>query len=209
MLKKIDQFRIQLYSYNPKMTVFWNLTKQHLCLPIFDMAFVNLFNLCKLGAMQKHFQTMIIVLIMISCSKDDDISVEDRREALFGQWEYEAIMSDTAVDINGDGTVNIDLYNTNEIRQCLKDNLTFFTDGPAAVGKDAFSINENGLSCGEVDPFSTVESDEFELIDNETLRFDGRNDMRIVSFTLNRLVLEQDDFLDDQGVVITYTYKRS
>ncbi|MDF0717752.1 hypothetical protein PY092_16435 [Muricauda sp. 334s03] len=157
--------------------------------------------------MQKHFLTIIIVLVLFSCSKNRSISIDERNEALFGQWEYEAIDSDTAVDINGDGTVNIDLYNTNEIRQCLKDNLTFFTEGPIGE-KNEFRLNENGLSCGEVDPYSTVESDKYELINNEILRFENRNDFRIIEFSKNRLVLEQDDFLDDQNVVITYTYKR-
>ena len=158
--------------------------------------------------MRKYTITVGVILVISSCSKDDDVSINDRKEALFGQWEYEAIDSDTAVDINGDGTVNIDLYNTNEIRQCLKDNLIFFTEG--AIGeKNEFRINENGLSCGEVDPYSTVESDKYELINNEILRFDNRNDMQIMEFTKNRLVLEQDDFLDNQDVVITYTYKRS
>ncbi|MER3373822.1 MAG: hypothetical protein RIM83_04220 [Allomuricauda sp.] len=158
--------------------------------------------------MRKYLLEVGIILVLFSCSKGDDISIEDRDEALFGQWEYEAIDSDTAVDINGDGTVNIDLYNTNEIRQCFKDNLTFFTEGPIGE-KNEFRLNENGLSCGEVDPYSTVESDKYELINNEILRFENRNDMRIIEFTKNRVVLEQDDFFDDQDVVITYTYKRS
>jgi hypothetical protein len=147
--------------------------------------------------------------LLLSCSKNYDfVSLKDRKEALFGQWEYESIESNAAVDINGDGTVNIDLYNTNEIRQCLKDNLTFFASrGEGEL--NAFTINENGLSCGEVDPYGNVESDKYELINNEILRFENRNDMRILEFTKNRLVLEQDDFLDDQDVVITYTYKRS
>ena len=90
--------------------------------------------------MGKHLLIFGMVLGLLSCSNDDDgVSLGDRNEALFGQWEYEAIESDTAVDINGDGTVNIDLYNTNEIRQCLKDNLTFFSDGPADEGKDLFT----------------------------------------------------------------------
>ena len=148
------------------------------------------------------------ILALYSCSNDDDITMENRNEALYGQWEYEAIESNTAVDINGDGTVNIDLYNTNEIRQCLKDNLTFFASrGEGEL--NAFTINENVLSCGEVDPYGNVESDRYELINNEILRFDNRNDMQIMEFTKNRLVLEQDDFLDNQDVVITYTYKRS
>ncbi|HDZ14682.1 MAG TPA: hypothetical protein ENH60_07255 [Pricia sp.] len=148
------------------------------------------------------------MLVILSCNKDDEVSVDDRNEALFGQWEYEAIMSDTAVDINGDGTVNIDLYNTNEIRQCLKDNLTFFASR-GGEEKNAFSINENGLSCGEVNAFETVESDRYELVNDKIIRFDNRNEMRIIEFDKNRLVLEQDDFVDGQEVVITYTYKRS
>ncbi|WP_318312863.1 hypothetical protein [Flagellimonas crocea] len=159
--------------------------------------------------MGKHLLIFGMIMGLLSCSNDDDgVSLDDRNEALFGQWEYEAIESDTAVDINGDGTVNIDLYNTNEIRQCLKDNLTFFNEGPSGE-KDEYRINENGLSCGEVDPFSTVEMDKYELINNEILRFENRNDMVIIEFTKDRLVVEQDDFLDDQDVVVTYTLKRS
>jgi len=149
-----------------------------------------------------------LMLVILACNKDDEVSVDDRNEALFGQWEFEAITSNTAVDINGDGTVNIDLYNTNEIRQCLKDNLTFFASR-GGEEKNAFSINENGLSCGEVNAFETVESDKYELVNDEIIRFDNRNDMRIIEFDKNRLVLEQDDFLDGQEVLITYTYKRS
>jgi len=125
-----------------------------------------------------------------------------------GQWEYEAIDSNTAVDINGDGTVNVDLFNTNEIRQCLKDNLTFFSSrGPGE--KNAFSINENGLSCGEVPAFQNVEDDRYELINNEIIRFDNRSDWIIVEFSNDQLVVDEEDFLDGQDVVITYTFKRS
>ena len=68
------------------------------------------------------------MMLFFSCNSDDDsVTESDRSQALLGQWEYESIDSNTAVDINGDGTVNVDLFNTNEIRQCLKDNLTFFS----------------------------------------------------------------------------------
>jgi len=149
------------------------------------------------------------MFLFFACNSDDDsVAESDRSQALLGQWEYEAIDSNTAVDINGDGTVNVDLFNTNEIRQCLKDNLTFFSSrGPGE--KSAFSINENGLSCGEVPAFQNVEDDSYELIDNRIIRFDNRNDWIIVEFSQNRLVVDQEDFLDDQDVVITYTFKRS
>ena len=57
--------------------------------------------------------------------------------------------------------------------------------------------------------FQNVEDDRYELIDNWIIRFDNRNDWIIVEFTKNRLVVDQEDFLDDQDVVITYTFKRS
>jgi len=160
--------------------------------------------------MKKYLYILgLIIIFFASCDKEDDtVPLGDRSEALYGQWEYLSIMSNTAVDINGDGTVNIGLYNSNEIRQCLKDNLTFFS--LAMVGeKNDFSINENGLSCGEVPAFNNVEDDKYELINNEVLRFEKRPDMTIIEFEQNRLVLEQAVFLDGQDVVITYTFKRS
>lgn len=152
---------------------------------------------------------LLIVPLLLSCSDDDDnVSLENRAGALFGQWEYEAIDSDTAVDINEDGTVNVDLFNTNEIRQCVKDNLIFFSDNGQRE-RGAFSINENGLSCGEVPAFQNLEDDTYELINNEIIRFENRNNWTIIEFSQNRLVVEEEDFLDEQDVVITYTLKRS
>jgi len=155
------------------------------------------------------FYLTLPLLLLSSCNNNDDaISIDDRNEALFGQWEYEAIISDTAVDINGDGTANIDLYNTNEIRQCLKDNITAFAFSGEG-NKNSYFINESGLTCGEVDAFSNVEEDQYELINNKTLRFDNRNDMTIIEFTSSRLVLQQADVLDNIEVVISYTFKRN
>jgi hypothetical protein len=160
--------------------------------------------------MRKHlFVFALLIGLLFSCDKNDDIiKPKDRNEALFGQWEYAGIMSDRAVDIDGNGTSNIDLYNTNEIRQCIKDNLTFFASRGEGE-KNAYSINENGLSCGEVAAFNTVEQDRYELIENETLRFDNGNDWTIVELTKSKLVVETKDCLEDTEVVITYTFQKS
>ena len=108
----------------------------------------------------------------------------------------------------GDGTVNIDLFNTQEIRQCIKDNLTFFTE--RGVGeKGAYTINENGLACDEQDPFSTIEEDNYELLNNTTIRFDIRNEMRIIELTKSKLVVETNDNLGDEDVIVTISYKKS
>mgnify|MGYP000465541557 CR=1 FL=1 len=132
--------------------------------------------------MQKHFLTIIIVLVLFSCSKDRNISIDDRNEAILGQWEYEAIDSDTAVDINGDGTVNIDLYNTNEIRQCLKDNLTFFASrGEGELNEFTINENETVLLTVEVDQRSARRPDFSPL--NKDFHFLGSKQMSVSSHT--------------------------
>ncbi|UWX54332.1 hypothetical protein NYZ99_15445 [Maribacter litopenaei] len=146
------------------------------------------------------------VLSLLSCHKNDEITGVDRAKALLGQWEYAAITTDRAVDINGDGIVNIDLYNTQEIRQCLKDNLTFFTE--RGVGeKGSYSLNENSLPCSEDTEFSNVEQDNYELVNNNTvISFDVRNEMRIVKMTQNKLVVDTDDVLGGESVIVTITF---
>ena len=152
---------------------------------------------------------VFLVLLLFSCNNDDDsVDEGDRSQALLGQWEYESIMTDTAVDINGDGTVNIDLFNTQEIRQCIKDNLTFFTE-MEIKGAGAYAINENGLACDDQDPFSTIDDDNYELFNNTTIRFDNRNEMRIIELTKTKLVVEMDDNLGNEDVVVTISYNKS
>ncbi|NKI27868.1 hypothetical protein HCG49_14995 [Arenibacter sp. 6A1] len=152
---------------------------------------------------------IVPIFFTLSCSKDDaNVPDSDRSKALLGQWEYQAIMTDRAVDINGDGTVNIDLFNTQEIRQCIKDNLTFFTEMGEGE-KGLYAINENGLSCDEQSPFSTIEEDSYELINNSIIRFDNRNEMRIIDFTRTKLIVESNDTLGDENVIVTITFKKS
>lgn len=154
------------------------------------------------------FVSAALIGLRSSCNKSDDsIKPEDRTGALFGQWEYTGIMSDRAVDIDGNGTSNIDLYNTDGIRQCIKDNLTAFASRGAGE-KNAYTIDENGLSCGEVDAFGNVEEDRYELIDNETLRFENRNDLEIIDLTKNGPIIETTDFLDNTEVIVTITFKK-
>lgn len=146
-------------------------------------------------------------LLFLSCN-NDDVSNSDRGEALLGQWEYQAIMTDRAVDINGDGTSNIDLFNTQEIKQCLKDNLTFF----AARGegeKGAYNINENGLACEGNQVFTTIESDSYELINNNRIVFESRNEMKIMELTKKKLVIETEDNLDNTDVRVTITFTKN
>ncbi len=147
--------------------------------------------------------------LFFSCNNDDgSVPNSDRGQALLGQWEYQAIMTDRAVDINGDGTSNIDLFNSEEIKQCLKDNLTFFAERGEGE-KGAYSINENGLACSENQAFTTIESDSYELINENRIVFDNRNEMKIMELTKNKLIVETRDNLDDKDVLVTYTFTKS
>ena len=149
------------------------------------------------------------LFLLFSCSKDDtDVTEKDRAKALLGQWEYTAIMTDRAVDINGDGTSNIDLFNTQEIKQCVKDNLTFFSE--RGEGEDgSFSINENGLACEGNQAFTTIESDTYQLINNNRIVFGTRREMKIMKFEKDKLVVETQDNLGGTDVLVTITFKKS
>tara|TARA_R110000737_G_scaffold238060_1_gene250340 strand:+ start:184 stop:669 length:486 start_codon:yes stop_codon:yes gene_type:complete len=145
----------------------------------------------------------------ISCNKNDDqIALSDRDQALLGQWEYQSIMTDRAVDINGDGTSNIDLFNTQEIKQCIKDNLTFFAERGEGE-KGVYNINENGLACDGNQAFTTIETDTYQLVNNNRIVFETRNEMKIMEFTQNKLVVETQDNLGGTDVLITIILKKS
>ncbi len=149
------------------------------------------------------------LFLIFSCSKDDtNVSESDKAKALLGQWEYTAIMTDRAVDINGDGTSNIDLFNTQEIKQCIKDNLIFFAE--RGEGEDgSFSINENGLACEGNQAFTTIESDTYQLINNNRIVFGSRREMKIMKFEKDKLVVETQDNLGGTDVLVTITFKKS
>jgi ABC-type uncharacterized transport system permease subunit len=38
----------------------------------------------------------LLLLVFLAFKNDDNIFADDNNEALFGQWEYKVIMSDTA-----------------------------------------------------------------------------------------------------------------
>ena len=153
--------------------------------------------------------TLVLAGMLFSCNNDDDgISVGDRATAILGQWEYESIMSDRAVDLNGDNVSNIDLFGTQELQQCVKDNLTTFTDsGPS--DKPEFNVTENNLACSGNDPFSFVYEDFWTLTnDNSVISFENQSSYRIIEFSNNKLVVEKDDIFDGLEYVRTIVYAK-
>ncbi|HDZ13499.1 hypothetical protein LCGC14_0529520 [marine sediment metagenome] len=155
------------------------------------------------------FFSLLIMLLFFSCSNDDNsVRESDRSQALLGQWEYESIVSDRAVDLNGDKNSNIDLFNTQELSQCVKDNITTYTEiGPS--DKPEYSVTENNLACDDNNPFSFVEEDFWSLTDNNsTISFENREPFRIIDLTKNKLTVESDDMFEGLEYIVTITYKR-
>ncbi|SNZ01299.1 hypothetical protein [Flagellimonas pacifica] len=155
------------------------------------------------------FFLIIPTLLFLSCKSDDDsVPKSSRDQALLGQWDYEAIVSDRAVDLNGDNISNIDLLGTQEIRQCEKDNITTFTDsGPS--NKPEYNVTESNLACDDNGPFSFVEEDFWSLTSNNTvIGFENRSPFRIIELSKNKLIVETDDEFEGLEYVITITYKK-
>ncbi|NNE78503.1 MAG: hypothetical protein HKN31_15680 [Pricia sp.] len=150
-----------------------------------------------------------IFMILSSCNKDDDgVAISDRSTALLGQWEYTAITTDRAVDLNGDNISNIDLFGTQELPQCSKDNITTYTEsGPS--NKPEYNVTENNLACDDNNPFSFVEEDFWSLNNNNSvISFENREPFRIVELTNTKLIIESDDTFEDMEYVLTISYKR-
>tara|TARA_R110000744_G_scaffold226504_3_gene344830 strand:- start:131 stop:613 length:483 start_codon:yes stop_codon:yes gene_type:complete len=159
--------------------------------------------------MKNYFTTVVLIFfILSSCNNDDGVAVSDRNKALLGQWEYTAITTDRAVDLNGDNVSNIDLFGTQELPQCVKDNITTYTEnGPS--NKPEYNVTENNLACDDNNPFSFVEEDFWSLTNNNSvISFENREPFRIVELTNTKLIVESDDTFESMEYVLTISFKR-
>ncbi len=160
--------------------------------------------------MKKRFLMVFGLLGFIGCDKSDDaIDGGDRFNALLGQWDIREIMAERAVDLNDDGIASIDLMDSQEIRQCFKDNVTTYREnGPS--GRPEYSVTDNTLTCDDDPMFGFVEQDNWRLSeDNNSIIFDERDPFRIQFISKNKLIVETDD-LDLLGAtfIMTLTYEK-
>ncbi|MEM1003320.1 MAG: lipocalin family protein [Bacteroidota bacterium] len=134
------------------------------------------------------FRLLVISpLLFMSCPEDDD-GVTDENSDLIGTWQLTAWNSDTAYDIDGDGTASINLLD--EIDCLAFETLIFNNDNSAEVNTTSSLEIEIELEDGDVNDFTLDVSCEFE------------NDSFILTWTRNgnEITLIEDDFVDESLV---------
>ena len=155
----------------------------------------------------------VALLALSACSSDEDenelidITTPDKA-ILNGQWEYSSITANPAVDVNGDGVANVDLYNTNEIPACKLDNAYFFYDY-ADEGK-TFAINEMDISCGDTPVFNTVERGSYYYNEaKQIIELSNGENWKILKADKTDLVVEVElSFNDKNTTLVTMSFKR-
>ena len=105
---------------------------------------------------------LFCTITLFSCSKDDDKSKTELITS--GTWKITAFTSNPAVDWDGDGDTETDIYGSMEA--CEKDNITTFkSDGTA-------QDDEGATKCDSDDP--QITSFEWSFTNNESkIMIDG------------------------------------
>ena len=65
------------------------------------------------------------------------------------------------------------------------------------------------ITCDGNQAFTTIETDTYQLVNNNRIIFETRNEMKIMEFTKNKLVVETQDNLDGTDVLVTIILKKS
>lgn len=156
--------------------------------------------------MKKAVLLFLLIIASSSCS-DDDFAVENRDEAIKGQWSFRSITLTPAIDLNNDGVPNTDGFE--EVDVCIIDDLFFF--GDTGGENNVFRINENASRCLETPEGSTTKfRDIYSLNDEKTIITFAESDLVyfIQELSENTLELEFDEVIDGQTIQINYIFNR-
>lgn len=139
--------------------------------------------------------TCFLALILPSCKKDK--KSKTRTELLTsGSWHVTAYIVDPAIDWDGDGTKESDIYAIME--PCVKDNrTTFTTDGKG-------QLDEGATRCNSDDPQVTSIVWSFDERE-ELLKVQG-TDYLIESLTESELVVKEIQVISAVTVTHTVTF---
>ena len=139
--------------------------------------------------------TCSITLILPACKKDD--KSKTRTELLTsGSWHVTGYTVDPAIDWDGDGTEESDIYAIME--QCIKDDHTTFTaDGTG-------ELDEGPTKCNDNDP--QVTPLEWSLDQSEEQLTVEGTDYLIQSLTESQLVVKEIEVISAVTVTHTVTF---
>ncbi len=141
--------------------------------------------------------TCCVALILPACEKDD--KSKTRTELLTsGSWHVTAYTVDPAIDWDGDGTDESNIYAIME--QCIKDDYTTFT----ADGKG--ELDEGPTKCNDNDPQVTPLEWSFDQSE-EQLTVQG-TDYLIESLTESQLVVKEIEVISAVTVthIVTFSH---
>lgn len=98
--------------------------------------------------MKKIFSLLMIALVFVGCSSDDD---GDDNVALQGDWKLTAFRSEQAYDLNNDGTMSNDIMAETNCYQNEK--VTFNSNGTGAVFSTSYADIELILEVGTTNSY--------------------------------------------------------
>jgi len=143
---------------------------------------------------------VLTVAVIAGCKKDD--SAPTKTDLLTsGSWRLTASHVDPAIDANGDGVVENDIFAV--APSCFRDNLiTFKSDG-------TYVVDEGATKCDPSDP-QIMESSNWKFTDNESKIMIGEPGSEETGqlLQLSSTVLQIKIVIDDgaSGINLTQTY---
>lgn len=156
--------------------------------------------------MKNNFLLIFSFFLLLAC-QDDDFALENRDEAIKGQWSFRTITLTPAIDLNNDGIPNTNGFE--EVENCLLDDLFFF--GDAGGEANVIRIDENASRCNDTPQGSTTKfRDNYMFNDDKTILSFVESDIIyfVQEISSNTLELEFDEVIDGQTIRVNYIFNR-
>jgi hypothetical protein len=146
--------------------------------------------------MKTILATICIAMGLFACKKDSEPPQTKKALLTKGAWHVSAYTVDPAIDFDGDGTDETNVYAVMD--ECIKDDhTTFFTDGKA-------ELDEGATKCNASDPQTM--SLTWSMNQDETqLQVQGIEYM-IESLTESTMVLKEIEVISAVTVTHTVTF---
>ena len=162
--------------------------------------------------MKKFVKNIVIAAVALialsACSSDDEpVSEYDKQTgglSIIGfQWQYQAITANPAVDVNGDGKTNVDLFNTGEFEDSKLQLEYGFGENPGEGLTYVITDMESFLNGGEW----IVESGTFEFDDEtDTITMSNGEVWKVLKRKGKEFVIETERTYNGVNTTLTITF---